>query len=368
MALTRTQINTLISTATSGEFTELGQVLNIAEQNEKLMNVGNKLIKMINVITFEEEFLTKFSNVFETGNEKIDIGALIQIIGLGLISVVDDTIASATDLLPDLTAIPLQYVKTMITDFKKRVELVVNNNIFARAFTSIGAFNSFLTNYIGRLNKSMVKAIYDYAYSDIMKNIKNIDDTRGGNTPVTQTLKTVFINVYSHCAEMVPYSKKFNLGAVRGATTITQGTDNRSGLDFSLATKDNTTPMEVVDGVTKFNTLNILLKGELYQKYNSLVLSTQFNNQYLALEKKFANVLIIPDEYVEDTDAATTQSIVVIAKDGYLIASNIETIQQQLWAKGTGGGIIQYVMFRYMAFGLIAFANGFKYLFTETAE
>lgn len=163
------------------------------EQNERLTNINNKLIKMLTIETFKQDKFG-FENTMAYGGQQVEIGAQLQIIGLPLVPVKDDTIANATDLLPEISGdtIPLQFVKTYITNFKKRVELIVNASVFERAFTSIGAFNSFIALYNDRIVKSMKLYFFEQGLAIINTGVKLSSTIAGSSADV----KAFFTGLY----------------------------------------------------------------------------------------------------------------------------------------------------------------------------
>ena len=335
------------------------------EQNERLTNINNKLIKMLTIETFKQDKFG-FENTMAYGGQQVEIGAQLQIIGLPLVPVKDDTIANATDLLPEISGdtIPLQFVKTYITNFKKRVELIVNASVFERAFTSIGAFNSFIALYNDRIVKSMKLYFFEQGLAIINTGVKLSSTIAGSSADV----KAFFTGLYEDWATTAPYTDKFNLGGDYTTTpatpTIPAGTNNTDGLDVSMPVKKNTTDWSKdASGKLRFNDSILFVKASTLSEYNQKALADTYHDDYLALEKLFSNVVLLPDDFkFAGTGTEPKYGAFVLSNLAFLRATNIKALKTQFWAKGEGRGIYQMVMSHWTTMGVIPFANGKKYV------
>lgn len=363
MNYTLTEALDIINRANGTNYTSLEQVASAANStNEGLKDMINKITKMMIVDTFNADILSKFRNVFVHADEKLEVGALAEVVDVSLLPVDDDIITTPTDLLPKLDAVSAQYVIRLARNIKKRIELTINEAVFVRAFTTINAFNSFMTLIVKRIKDSEKKYLFDFIISQALISVYNGKDMGTGSS------LDLIKGIYTDLGQYEPYTDQLNLGAIQGATTIPISTsDNNVGMDTpqAMPVKINTLAAEMVDGVEKWTNMVIFTSKKLTNEiYNDL--ATIFHSDFLSIQKRFPNIIPMPqtlyNKQLADLNAQGNHNydkfVMAIDKHALVFLWNLTAEKSQLWAKGEGKGLRQLVYSFWASAGYIPWNNG----------
>lgn len=341
------------------------QVLPIP-QNELLIQMGEKITKMVIVDSYTAKLRTIFSNAFASANMKLEIGAISEIVDTALLETSPDQINVATDLLPKLDAQPAQYVQHLFRNIKQRVELTINESIFRRAFTNINSFNSFMTLIVKRLADAQDKYMFEFIIKQIFLSTYN------GKKIAVSDYPSFVKKIYSEFGSYAPYTSSLNLGAQPNASTLMPattdgptnvGTDAATGV---LPIKTNSWDLEVEDGKSKFPRMVILTSGQVRTEILN-DLATIFHNDVLSLENRFPKIIDIPLEVYNSQltklrtltgDNTINTLVYAIDERALVILWNLEASKAQFWNKGEGEGLRNIVNAFWANVGVIPWMNG----------
>lgn len=347
--MTNSQQDAIIRKATNGKikgFKDAQEQINAPNpnnrtitENELLEKIDNKLVEMLITDTFNTSFLSNFKTYFSEKN--ITVGAFLQSVGIGIGESVKDEVLVNTDLLPQIDRRNQykNYVKTFITNFKRKYEVLINAEVYARAFTSRNAYGEYLSLYVDQAVKAFNKEMYETCLQTIGGDIKNIvslgDYTYTSDADYADNLRNVFESIYVHLSAKSPYSNTFNLGIVKDGTSFA---DN--DLDYNgLPSKINDLPIENMVNYQRFSSLNCILPTQLATKYATKVLGDVYHDSYNSLSGKFNGIIGAVDKVVNTTDKTLTFEfyktvttagklketfkIIVIDKNAFVIGMNI---------------------------------------------
>ncbi len=294
-------------------FEEIQQFLSASPNgNERLINMLNKITKMIIGDSFRGELLNSFTNIFTLANQTIEVGALAEIVDAALIEAVDDIIKDKTDYLPSGIGAPAQYVLRAARNVQKKIPLEINESIYVRAFTALQPYNSFLNLITKRIKDGMYKFTYDFVMTEIFaKQVFNKQDLGSSSSG------EFMINIYNYLVSRNPYTSEMNLGADFGKANIPlERIDSITSNPDGMPVKTNTLEIShSSDGTFGFPDLVLitsgLLEGQLIGE-----LADIYHSKFISPRGKFASVIsIAPAIYAQmktSLGLATTQDFVIV--------------------------------------------------------
>lgn len=347
-------------------FEELNLKVLPSSQNELLNQMQEKITKMFVVDTYTAKLREIFTNSFANANQKLEIGAISEIVDTALLETTPDTINVATDLLPKLDAQPAQYIQHLFRNVKERIELTINESIFKRAFTNINAFNSFMTLVVKRLSDGQDKYMFGFVIQQIFLSVFN------GKKSAKTSLIDFIKDIYNEFGSYAPYTTQLNLGANPGATTLNPATTTSpinvgtDAIGDPLPIKTNSWDMTIADGKSKFPRMVILTNGAIRTQVLN-ILAEIYHDTSLSIENRFAKIIDIPkdiyDAQIAKLQAATGDNTIntlfyAIDERALVILWNLEASKAQFWNKGEGQGLRNIVNSFWANVGVIPWMNG----------